>query len=323
VVPSLTLQAGFKSSLQYANGRALVQPLAGSLPGVTQYPSGRINTENWFLPQFGARWDVTSSEQIFANVQKNLRQLPTSGALALWLLGSQNIFDALRDEVQPETAWTYEIGIRSRRSVEWGPLTGIEGQINYYHVDFSDRLLGVNAAPTGSIVGGAAIIQNVGSVKTDGVDAALTLRFGQTFSLYNALSYNRSIYQSDYISGTATIPTAGKNVPGSPSWLNKTVATLNIGGFDLQAIGDYVGKRYATYTNDQSVPSYFLLSARLGFDVPLPSGIFAKSVNISLNVTNITQNRGTSSVAVSGPTNIYATFPQAPRQWFLTLTTGF
>jgi outer membrane receptor protein involved in Fe transport len=323
IMPKLTLQAGFKSSLQYANGRVLIQPILGSLPGVTAYPTGQINTKNWFLPQIGARWDVTPSEQIFLNAQKNLRELTTTGGLSLWLLGSQPIFDALRSVVKPETAWTYEVGIRTRRSLNWGPLTSIEGQINYYHVDFSDRLLAVNAAPTGSIVGGASIIQNVGDVKTDGVDAALTLRFGRTFSLYNALSYNRSIYQGDYQSGTSIIPTAGKNVPASPSWLNTTVATLNVAGFELQAIGDYVGKRYATYTNDQSVPGYFLLSARLGFDVPLPSGIFAKTANISLNVTNITQNRGTSSVSVAGPTGVYATFPQAPRQWFLTLAMGF
>lgn len=323
IVPSLTLQAGFKSSLQYANGRALIQPILGSLPGVTEYPSGQINTENWFLPQIGARWDVTSSEQLFFNIQKNLRQPTTTGGLSLWLLGSQPIFDALRDVVKPETAWTYEVGIRTRRALNWGPLTGIEGQINYYHVDFSDRLLAVNAAPTGSIVGGASIIQNVGDVKTDGFDAALTLRFGQTFSLYNALSYNKSVYQGDYQSGTTIIPTSGRNVPGSPAWLNKTVATLNVAGFDLQAIGDYVGKRYVTYTNDQSVPSYFLLGARLAFEVPLSSGSFVKSANISLNVTNITQNRGAASVSVSNPSSIYATFPQAPRQWFLTLATGF
>jgi outer membrane receptor protein involved in Fe transport len=44
-----------------------------------------------FLPQAGAVWDATPNEQVFANVQKNLRQFITYGAAGLspWSLGSQ------------------------------------------------------------------------------------------------------------------------------------------------------------------------------------------------------------------------------------------
>jgi len=299
-----------------------VQPILGSIAGTTVMPAGKIYSHKWFLPQIGAKWDVSSSEQIFANVQQNLRQFATGGGLSPWTLGSQAAFDLFRNTVKPETAWTYELGLRTRRSVDFGPLTSIEGQINYYHVDFSDRLLTVNTIPGLSTAGGATILRNVGDVKTDGVDAALTVRFGSTFSLYNALSYNRSIYQDDYQSGTTTIRTSGKNVPGSPSWINKTVATLNIGPFNVQAIGDYLGKRYVTFTNDQSVPSTLLVSARIGVDVPLPSRSFVKTANVSLNVTNLTQLRGASSVAIVAPSALYTTLPIAPRQWFLTVSMG-
>ncbi|WP_207796617.1 TonB-dependent receptor [Sphingomonas oleivorans] len=325
VIPTLALQAGFKSSLQYGSGTVPVQPIVGSLPGSIGLPEGRINTKKWFLPQLGALWDVTPEEQIFVNVQRNMRQFMTYGAggISPWSLGSQATFDLFKRSVEPETAWTYEVGLRTRRSVDAGPLTAIEGQINYYHVDFKDRLLGVNAVPGGSIAGGAQIIQNVGNVKTDGVDAAITLRFGRTFSLYNALSYNRSVYQDDYQTGTTTVGTAGKKVPGSPEWLNKTVATLTIGGLDVQAIGDYVGKRYATYTNDQSVPHYFLMSLRAGYTIPLAQSLPIKKAEISVNVTNVTQERGTSTVGVGSASNTYNTFPIPPRQWFATLSLGF
>lgn len=322
VTPALTLQAGFKSSLQWAKGRPPVQPLPGSLPGTTVLPEGKITSHKGFLPQVGARWNVTSSEQIFVNAQKNLRQIATGGGLSPWGLGSQAAFDLFRDEVEPETAWTYEAGIRSRRSLNLGPLTAIEGQINYYHVDFKDRLLSVSAAPSLNIVGGAQIIRNVGNVKTDGVDAALTLRFGQTFSLYNALSYNRTIYQDNYNTGTTTVQTAGRKVPGSPTWMNKTIATLSFGSFEVQANADYVGKRYVTFTNDQSVPSTFLVGGRIALDVPLSSGSFVKTANLSLNVTNLMDKKGTSSAAVIAPSGLYATFPIPPRQWFLTLSMG-
>jgi outer membrane receptor protein involved in Fe transport len=322
VTPDLVVEGGFKSSHQWAKGSAPVQPLLGSIAGTTIMPAGKIHSRKWFLPQLGAKWDVTSSEQIFANVQQNLRQFASGGGLSPWTLGSQAAFDLFRDEVRPETAWTYEIGVRTRRSLDWGPITGIEGQINYYHVDFSDRLLTVNVVPGLSTAGGATILRNVGDVKTDGVDAALTVRFGQTFSLYNALSYNRSIYQDDYQSGTTTIRTAGKKVPGSPTWMNKTVATLNVGPVNVQAIGDYLGRRFATFTNDQSVKSTFLLSGRIGVDVPLSPGSIVKSANVSLNVTNITQLRGPSSVAIVAPSLLYTDLPIAPRQWFLTVSMG-
>ena len=80
--------------------------------------------------------------------------------------------------------------------------------------------------------GGTPAVFNVGGVKTDGIDAALTLRFGQVFSLYNAVSYNRSIYDSDYstITGAATgtriggiatvggvVPTGGKLIQSARS----------------------------------------------------------------------------------------------------------
>ncbi len=176
-----------------------------------------------------------------------------------------------------------------------------------------------------SIASGAAVIQNVGSVKTDGVDIAGTLRFGQHFSIYNALSYNNSRYQDDYKVGIAqtVVPTSGKKVPGSPDWLNKTVVTASYGMFDAQLVGDYMGKRYATFTNDLSVPAYFTLSGRIGAKIPLSEGAFVREINVSLNVTNITDKKGASTLSIGQPTGTFNQFPLAPRQVFGTVSVGF
>jgi iron complex outermembrane receptor protein len=37
------------------------------------YPVGTIVSNNWFLPQLGAIWDLTSHAHVFFNYQKNLR----------------------------------------------------------------------------------------------------------------------------------------------------------------------------------------------------------------------------------------------------------
>ena len=260
VVPSVTLQAGFKSTFQKATQAVAVQPIPGSFTGSRELPNGQLNTDTWFLPQVGGVWDANGREQVFFNVQKNVRQFQTSAAAGLspFALGSQTLFDFFKANARPETSWTYEAGLRTSRELDLGPLTRFDGQINYYHVDFSNRLLGISPTTTiTAIVSGATIIQNVGDVKTDGVDVAGTLRFGPAFSLYNALSYNNSRYSDNYLNGTTTVATAGRKVPGSPDWLNKTVATLSIDPVEVQLVGDYIGRRFATYTNDLKVDGYF------------------------------------------------------------------
>ncbi|WP_223262682.1 hypothetical protein [Sphingobium sp. SCG-1] len=45
--------------------------------------------------------------------------------------------------------------------------------------------------------------------------------------------------------------------------MNKTVATLSADPFELQLIGDYVRRRFSSFTNDASVKSNFLTSLRV------------------------------------------------------------
>jgi iron complex outermembrane receptor protein len=326
IVPALTLQAGFKSTFQKASQTIPVQPIPGSFTGSRELPVGKLDTNRIFLPQVGALWEPSEHEQLFINGQKNIRQFQTSAAAGLspFALGSQTLFEFFKANTKPETSWTYEGGVRTQRSFDLGPITGFQGQISVYHVDFSNRLLSIspNATIT-AIVSGATILQNVGSVKTDGIDVAGTLRFGSTFSIYNALSYNNSRFGDDYLSGTATIATKGKKVPGSPAWINKTVATLSVAPFDVQLIGDYLGRRYATFTNDLSVGGYFTMSGRIGVDVPLSNGFVAKKLTLSLNVTNITDKKAESTLSIGAASGTYNFFPLAPRQVFGTIGIGF
>lgn len=327
VTPALTIEGGFKSSLQSAVGRIPTQPLPGALPGSsTGFPEGRLTTRKWFLPAIGAAWDVTENDQLFGHVQKNVRQFQASVAAGLspFNVGSQQAFDAIKAGTEPESSWTYEAGIRSRHAVDAGPLTAIEGQISAYHVNFSNRLLQISATPViASVIGGVSILQNVGTVKTNGIDAAATLRFGPGLSIYNALSYNRSRYDDDYTSGTTVIATSGKDVPNVARWLNKTVVTATAGAFEVQAIGDYVGRRFATYTNDQSVPGRFLLAVQASYTLPQTLGLGLRDTRLSVNITNVTDRKGVYELVVGAASRTYNTYAQPPRMAFLTLSGGF
>ncbi|UAJ09268.1 TonB-dependent receptor [Polymorphobacter megasporae] len=328
VLPAVTVLAGFKSTFQRARQDVPVQPIPGSFSNSTALPVGNLNTDKAFLPEVGALWDVTGNEQIFANAQQNIRQFQTSAASGLspFALGSQQVFDAFKATVKPETSWTYEGGIRTHRSFSFGPITGFEGQASYYHVDFSNRLLAISPTTViTSIISGAAILGNVGSVKTDGVDIAGTLHFGSHFSIYDAVSYNNSRYEDNYSVGLAStvVPTAGKKVPGSPDWLNKTVVSANYGGVDVQVIGDYLGRRFATYTNDLSVPAYFTASARVAYTLPLSPSFPVHNATISVNITNLTDKKAASTLSIGAANGTYNAFPLPPRQVFGTLAFGF
>ncbi|MFZ6656921.1 TonB-dependent receptor [Undibacterium sp. TJN19] len=327
VRPDIAVLAGFKSSLQYAKGDFPVQPLPGAISGGSlALPIGEIDTKKWFLPQLGLLWDVSPRDQVFVNAQKNLRQFVTygGGGASPWSLASQSAFDLFKNTAQPETSVTYEAGWRGKRNLDIGLMNKIDGQVNIYHVDFSNRLLQISPTPViSSIVGGNPVLANVGSVSTDGIDIAGTVYFGKNFSFYNALSYNRSVYADDYSNGKALVATSGKRVPGSPEWMNKFVATATFGDFEAQLTGDYVGKRYATYTNDLSVDSYFMLNLGLSAKIPLEPKGFLKNAKVRMNITNLNQVSGASVVVVGAASGTYNTFPIAPRQVFVTFGASF
>jgi hypothetical protein len=323
--PDFTLQGGFKSSLQFADGTFPVNELPAAIGGgSTGLPQGKIDTRKWFLPQIGARWDVTSQDQLFANIQKNLRQFMTygGGGNSPWSVSSQASFDYIKANAKPETSTTYELGLRDSRNLDAGPLTAFDGQVAVYHVDFHDRQLAVSSNPIiTSFVGGTTILSNVGDVKTDGVDLAGTLHFGRAVSFYDAVSYNRSKYQDSYTSGTTLVPTAGKTVPNTPEWMNKFVATAKLGtsaDIEAQLSGDYVGKRYATYTNDLGVPGYFLMGATVSGKVPLSTS-WLKNLRWTLSVTNLLNREGPLQPVVGQPSGSYATYPIPPRMGFITI----
>ncbi len=334
VLRSLLLQAGWKASLQTASDTLPVQQL--NLPTTNppvHYPVGSITSDNWFLPQVGAIWDLNERDHLFVNIQKNLRQFIPYGAgsnyygTSPWSLGSQAAFDTFKATASPETSWTYEAGLRTRNTLDLGPLTSIDGQFNYYHVNFSNRLL--NVATYSFINPNPAILVNVGSVTTNGADLAATLHFlGDHVQFYNGVSYNRSIYDADYstVAGgnAVVIPIEGKQVPLTAQWLYKFVLSGNFGAFEAQVNGDDVGRRYVTYLNDLAVGGVFLTGLEASYHLDRPfGGNTLNNLKLSANVTNLAGIRGVSTAVVTGNSGGYQAYPVPPRMLFVTFSANF
>ena len=319
---NFTLMGGFKSELSYTNGTLPVAAKPGSLSPATAItvPGGTIAAAKPFLPAFGAVWNITPNEQWFANIQENMRSFQDAGFgnATPWGATSQAAFEEFKKNGKPESSWTYETGLREHRQINLGPLTAIEGQIEYYHVHFSNRLLAVATNQNlSSIIGAATTLANVGSVTTDGMDFSFTTHFGEHFSFYNALSYNKSVYNDNYSTGTTVVHTAGKNVVGMPAWSEKFVFTTNWGNAYGQFVGDVIGKRYTTYTNDMSVSPYALFSMNAGYTFHHIPHI--SSLKVQGNITNLTNARGWSTVNATQTAGQFSAFPIAPRMFFLSL----
>jgi len=332
ILPDLTLQAGFKTSLQTAGNHVITNqknlPTA-AVPVV--FPTGTISSNGWFLPQVGAIWEATDTEQVFVNVQENYRQtIPYAAGSSFYgsspfSLGTQSAFDTFKQTVHPERSWTYELGVRTSRALDLGPITAIDGQANYYHVDFHNRLF--NVAPFNLFNPPPSILVNVGSVTTDGVDVAATLHFGDNFQFYDAISYNSSAYSSNYTQGASAggtpviVPIAGKQVPITPDWMNKFIFSGAFGAFEAQLNGDYVGRRYATYLNDIAIPGQFQLGLEASYNFGDLGQDWLHDFKISGNILNLTDTTGVADINVPGSpaSGGYSYYPLPPRMFFVTV----
>jgi iron complex outermembrane receptor protein len=164
------------------------------------------------------------------------------------------------------------------------------------------------------------------------VDIAGTLNFGSHVHLYDAVSYNKSTYDSNYNSGTTVVggvstptvvATGDKVVPGTPDWLNKTILSANYGPFEAQINGDYIGKRFATYLNDISVKSTFVMGLEASYSFDALPVAWVHSAKLSVNITNLADTRGVSTLVTTSASGGYQAYPIAPRMGFVTLTAGF
>jgi iron complex outermembrane receptor protein len=207
-------------------------------------------------------------------------------------------FNALTSNLKAESSWSEEAGYRHTDN-------HLQAQASYFHVNFSNRLLAISQGP--GIAGNAALLSNLGGVTTNGVDGAVTYRLTNGWSLYNAATFSKSTYNSDYTAGGNVIPTGGKVVVDSPEFLYKNELAYTHHGFDFHVASDYLGKRYFTYTDDNSVDGRWLADFGTSYHVD-EVGPFSQ-VKLQFNIYNLFNNKywgtvGTNGFVASDPTSI-------------------
>jgi iron complex outermembrane receptor protein len=121
--------------------------------------------------------------------------------------------------------------------------------------------------------------------------------------------------------------TAGKQQVDTPKTMLASVVTLKHGGFSATLAGKYTGRRYYTFTNDQSVGGVTTFDLGVAYEFA-DVGVL-KGAKLSVNVTNLTDKRYASNFdnSVFAPDDAAGTIlvfhASAPRQVFATLSVDF
>lgn len=283
------------------------------------YPEGRFKTVDWFQPSVGAVYGLGDHAEVFAGFSQATRAFPTLNG-SIWGT-TQAGFDAIKGTIKPETSDTYEAGFRYNDA-------RFNGVIGAYLVNFHDRLLGVASGP--DIIGSPSVLQNVGSIRAVGIEAAGDLKITRELRLYVSYTYTDATYRDDVVDGAGRVTfLKGSTVIDAPKHMARGEISYDNGQLFGRIAVNYMSKRYFTYTNDLvaagdglgSVKSRAIVDAALGYRFG-PEDQF----EVQLNASNLFDKKYIGAINSAGTGNIgdrQTLLVAAPRQVFVTLKAGF
>ncbi|MBY8821863.1 TonB-dependent receptor [Sphingomonas colocasiae] len=322
---ALTVDFGFKSTYSKSDARAIDGIAKAAPPASSQFASGTLVAKDNFLPEVGVHWNVAPGHELYASYAENMAMFQGGFKLGPQSV-SQAVWDLQGKHLKPETSKSFEGGYRYVS----GPL---QVSLAAYNTHFNDRLLQYNPCPTNQQQnpGCGNSFHNAGGITSRGVELGVLWRPAPWLSWYNSASYNKSTYDENlnWCTGATCVvkQTKGKQQVDTPKEMFASVLTVTEGGFSASLMGKYTGRRYYTYTNDQSFGGYATFDLGLGYRFGDVGPV--KGAKLSLNVTNLTNKRyatnfDSSVFAPDDATGSLVVFhASAPRQIFGSLSFGF
>ena len=305
---ALRLEFGFKSVNVDVSAKTVVG----------DNKTGKVSTDEGFLPQVGFVFDLSDDSELFGAASKNVRALIGSATGTSPFSATQAGFNAIKDSIEPETATSFEMGWRFR-------MNDIEGVVTAYHTTFDDRLLAIQQGS--AIIGAFNALANVGSVTSKGIETGIDWQLNDQFNWYNSASYNLSTINDDYVAGTTRVNTSGKTVVDSPEWMFNSEIGYEVDKTFAKLHMKFTGEREYTFLNEGSVDSFSVVNLSAGYRFG-EMGMF-KELTAQLDVANLLDEDYISTVGSGGFGNSDLTgtamtlLPGAPRQLFLSLKAAF
>lgn len=246
------------------------------------------------LPQAGIRYKITPEQQVFASIGTTFRT-PSNFVLFDTFSSTGVISTRGRTDQKAETAVTGEIGHRYQGDI-------FVSSVSLFGTEYKNRQVTTSIQDTN----GAFISSNInaGSVTSYGIDAEVGTRPINNVRAYIAGELLRTRINNNLQVGNDFLPTSGKRLPGAPS------STFSIGldydnGHMFGNINlKYLGKQFATFTNDEAISGFAKLNAAIGYRFDDFYGL--KKPEIRLNLSNLLDERRLTGVN-SIQTNALAT----------------
>ena len=240
--------------------------------------NGKLKASKSVLPQLGVNYKLNDNNEFFASAAQNItafRGVVKGGASPFD--AKQAGFDAIKNTIKPEESTNIEAGWRYKDKA-------LEASATVYHINFKNRLLAIQQGS--AIAGNASVLSNVGSVITNGAEAFIAFSPIEHVKWSNSISYNDSTYGDDVTTNGVTYNTKDKQAVDSPKIIASSVLKYQNNALSADIGANYIGKRYYTYTNDQSVNGYALVNAGLGYKFNNVSKS-VEDIELKFNITNL------------------------------------
>ncbi|GCE89102.1 TonB-dependent receptor [Komagataeibacter diospyri] len=321
VLHNLDIHAGFKSMITTTSGGAQYNDSA--FTGASALANGSMTAAAAFLPHVSVNWRFLPGHELYFDVAENMRgygvqSWGSAGQASLWAVQDQATFRKLQGSTPAERDWVYLVGYRFNDKYA-------NFSVDAYHVNDNHRLLEVNA---GTLNNPVLSVQQT-DISMYGVDATLTLHPFQSgvmkgLSMFNSISYNHATYGSNLESAGHTYDVNKKNIVNYPKFMYKSNLTYAFHRAEAHIDANYYSRRYYSYTNDTSVPGYWLVTMgaryRFGDYGPL------KNLTLDFSVYNLTNTKYISMMGENGNPmsgDLYSVERGAPRQYFGTISAHF
>ncbi|AQS88583.1 TonB-dependent receptor [Neoasaia chiangmaiensis NBRC 101099] len=311
----LNITVGFKEAM-------ITRRLYNYTPG-TQYNRNLHTAEP--LPQVGIAWNFDKKNQIYIAGNTNFKT-PSNTSLVDYV-NTSGKFTQFGGPSQPEYSIEEELGYRYNG--DW-----LIGSVSFFNYNLTNRQQSLSYYQNGAQYSQTV---NAGGQTTRGVDVQLSTRpIWYHLRPYVTFEYLHSTIDNNIRDGADLLPTKGKIAIRSP----KEQAGLGIdyddGHLWFSGQVKYVGKQYASFMDDNSVPQY--VTNQIGMGYRFHNFGYLKSPEIQLNMQNLTGAKfrngiygfTTNANAVKG---VYGTtiaagsaasyYLQPPFSAMVTLSTGF
>ncbi|GCE82568.1 TonB-dependent receptor [Komagataeibacter diospyri] len=320
-VHNLDIHAGFKSLITTTSGGAQYNNEAYT--GASALANGSMTAAAAFLPHVSVNWRFLPGHELYFDVAENMRgygvqSWGSAGQASLWAVQDQSVFRKLQNSTPAERDWVYLVGYRYNSKYA-------NFSVDAYHVNDYHHLLEINAGNQNNPILSVAPTD----ISMYGVDAALTLHPFQHgvmkgLSMFNSVSYNHATYGSNLESGGQLYSVNKKNIVNYPQVMYKSNLTYAFRGMEAHIDANYYSRRQYSYTNDTSVPAYWLvtLGARYRFGDYGP----IQNLTFDFSVYNLANSKYISMMGENGNPmsgDLYSMERGAIRQYFGTVSAHF